>query len=89
MQIKPRNHNAVKTIKIAGLLKALSDMPQNWQPISTAPLDQDLELAVMENGDAHALVFSCRRAAQGWINASTGKLIEVNPTHWRDWREKV
>jgi hypothetical protein len=61
-------------------------MPQTiWQPIWTAPLDHDLELAVIEDGDAHALAFRCRRAVQGWINAATGKPIDVNPTHWRDW----
>ena len=65
-------------------------MPHSpWHPIATAPLDRDLEIAVMEGGDVHALVVSCRRSSQGWVNAVTGKLIDVNPTHWREWGDAV
>ena len=28
-----------------------------WQPISTAPYERDLELAVMDKDEPHALVF--------------------------------
>ncbi|AMN45013.1 hypothetical protein [Rhodoplanes sp. Z2-YC6860] len=59
----------------------------DWHPIATAPFDRDLELAVVEHGDAHALVVRCRRLRHGWANAETGKPLDVNPTHWRDWRE--
>lgn len=61
----------------------------NWHPIATAPFDRDLELAVVEAGDAHALVVRCRRIRDGWANAITGKPVDVNPTHWRDWQEKA
>lgn len=60
-----------------------------WQPISTAPFDRDLELAVVENADAHALVFRCRRRPHGWVNAVTGKRIDIDPTHWREWQEET
>ena len=34
----------------------------DWQPISTAPFDRDLELAVFDTaGQVHALMFPCRR----------------------------
>jgi hypothetical protein len=56
-----------------------------WQSIETAPFDRDLELSVIENSDTHVLVFRCRRVAKGWINAVTGKPIDVRPTHWREW----
>ena len=56
-----------------------------WKPIATAPFDRDLELAVIESGDAHALVFPCRRVVGGWIKASTRERLEIRPTHWRDW----
>jgi hypothetical protein len=63
-------------------------MPNSkWQPISTAPFERDLELAVIEDNEAHALVFRCRRASYGWINAESGKLIDISPTHWREWRD--
>jgi len=60
-----------------------------WRPIATAPFDRDLELAVVEDGDAHALVVRCRRIRHGWANAINGKPMDVNPTHWRDWQEKA
>jgi hypothetical protein len=56
-----------------------------WQPITSAPRDRDLEVAVLEGTEVHALVVRCRRTSQGWVNAATGKMIEVDPTHWRDW----
>jgi hypothetical protein len=57
----------------------------SWHPISTAPFDCDLELAVIDGGGTHALVFRCRRARIGWINALTSKRIDIDPTHWRKW----
>jgi hypothetical protein len=59
-----------------------------WQPISTAPFDRDLELAVLNGDGAHALVFPCRRILDSWINSQTRVRIEVRPTHWRDWNER-
>jgi hypothetical protein len=58
-----------------------------WQPISTAPFDRDLELAVLDRQGPHALVFPCRRILEGWINSQTGARIDVQPTHWRNWDE--
>jgi hypothetical protein len=57
----------------------------SWHPIATAPYDCDLELAVVEGNDAHALVFRCRRARSGWVNATTGQRLNIDPTHWRQW----
>ena len=43
-----------------------------WQQIETAPVDRDLELAVMDEEGQHALVFACRRRLDGgWIDAAT------------------
>jgi len=58
-----------------------------WQPITSAPYNQDLELAVIERDDTHALVFPCRRTRDGWTDAVTGKRVAVNPTHWRVWQD--
>ncbi len=60
-----------------------------WEPISTAPFDRDLELAVFDKrGAHHALVFSCRRILGGWMNAAAKQRVEVHPTHWREWQEQ-
>jgi hypothetical protein len=59
-----------------------------WQPISTAPFDRDVELAVIDKDAPHALVFPCRRIPGGWLNSGSNRWISVNPTHWREWVEK-
>lgn len=56
-----------------------------WQPISTAPFDRDLELAVIEEDGPHALVFPCRRVLIGWTKSATRERVDVSPTHWRIW----
>jgi hypothetical protein len=58
-----------------------------WQPISTAPFDRDLGLAVIDQNGEHVLVFPCRRILRGWINAETKLQINVRPSHWREWQE--
>jgi len=60
----------------------------DWQPISTAPFERDLELAVIDQDGPHALVFPCRRVLSGWIGAQSKHRIEVRPTHWRAWGAK-
>jgi hypothetical protein len=56
-----------------------------WEDFSTAPFDRDLELAVIEGSRVHQLVFACRRAPDGWINAQTNQRVIISPTHWRLW----
>lgn len=65
----------------------MTDLNVQWMDIATAPPDRDLELAVLDKDGAHALAFPCRRAGAQWINAKTRRLIDVRPTHWREWRE--
>lgn len=61
----------------------------SWEPIASAPFDRDLQVAVVEGEDVHALVIRCRRARQGWVSATTGKPIDVRPTHWREWAQSA
>jgi hypothetical protein len=56
-----------------------------WHPISTAPFDRDLELAVMDKDGHHALVFPCRRILTSWIKSATKERVDISPTHWRTW----
>ena len=58
-----------------------------WQPIWTAPFDQDLELAVIDDDGPHPLVFPCRRILEGWMNVETEEHVYVQPTHWRPWTQ--
>jgi hypothetical protein len=63
------------------------DLGVEWKPIATAPFDCDVELAVIEYDEVHALVFPYRRILRGWASAETKKLIDdIHPTHWRNWQ---
>jgi hypothetical protein len=59
----------------------------DWQPISTAPFDRELQLAVIDAHGTHMLIFPCRRVLHGWVNAKTGAPVVVSPTHWREWND--
>jgi hypothetical protein len=63
----------------------LSDTDPEWQTMATVPCDRDLELAVIDADGIHRLVFPCRRARIGWMNAKTSARVGVRPTHWRQW----
>jgi hypothetical protein len=56
-----------------------------WQPISLAPFDRNLELAVINYQGTHALVFPCRRILGGWLKSEINERVDVRPTHWREW----
>ena len=56
-----------------------------WLPVSSAPFDRDLEVAVIDGDGPHTLVFPCRRILGSWINAETKERLHVHPTHWREW----
>jgi hypothetical protein len=57
----------------------------DWQPITTAPFGRSIELAVIDANEVHTLVFPCRRAPSGWVNADSNAPVNVHPTHWREW----
>ncbi len=59
-----------------------------WIPISSAPFDRDIEVAVINGDGEHALAFPCRRILGGWMNAKTIEQIAIHPTHWREWRHE-
>jgi hypothetical protein len=52
------------------------------------PTDADLMLAVDDGDGLVVLEFPCRWVDGCWKAARTGRLIEVHPTHWREWFEE-
>ena len=73
-------------MKIKAELQILpDDFQMEWQRITTAPFDRDLEVAVIDGRGPHTLIFPCRRVLHGWIKAGTKESVDVHPTHWREW----
>jgi len=64
-----------------------SVLMREWHPILTAPLGRNLQLSVHENEEVHSLVFPCRQTERGWVDASKGTPVLVDPTHWREWAD--
>lgn len=59
-----------------------------WQPIqdlTDVPADREVGLAVFARGEFHALVFPCRRVGQSWVDAKSGRSVDIRPTHWKEW----
>jgi hypothetical protein len=65
------------------------DNDGEWQRIASAPFDRELQLAVIDYRGTHALIFPCRRILDGWVKADTKERIDVQPTHWREWKESL
>jgi hypothetical protein len=63
-------------------------LTEKWLPISIAPSDDDLEACVIENGEVYAVAFPCLRIGDAWVDASTRKRIDIQPTHWRLWTRR-
>jgi len=51
------------------------------------PSDGDLEVCVMDKRGSHALVFPVLKSGTDWVDASTKKRIDIQPTHWRKWSD--
>ena len=64
------------------------NIPEKWLLVSIAQVDRDLEVCVIDRDGTHILVFPCRRRGTEWIDASTKKRIDIEPTHWRLWTEE-
>jgi hypothetical protein len=61
--------------------------PDKWLPVSIAPSDADLEVSVMDKASIHALVFPVRKSGTDWVDASTKRRVDIEPTHWRKWTD--
>jgi hypothetical protein len=55
--------------------------------VSEVPPGRDLRLAVINDDGVHALVFPCRKSPTGWVDARSGRIVEVYPSHWQDWED--
>ena len=63
-------------------------VPAEWLPVTIAPSDADLEVCVLDYDEiVHALVSPCRKNKTEWVDASTKRHIDIQPTHWRKCTE--
>jgi hypothetical protein len=53
------------------------DTAVDWKPISIAPFDRNVELAVIDRDGPHTLVFPCRRILCGWAKVETKRRIDA------------
>jgi hypothetical protein len=53
--------------------------------MNAIPTNRDLMLGVATADGLVALEFPCHFVDGCWINADTGHLADVHPTHWREW----
>ena len=62
-----------------------------WHFIFEAlPKDQPVTLAVLDEGGFFALEFPCRYSGDGrWIDLTSGRVVDVRPTHWREWASRL
>jgi len=63
------------------------DERTDWQRAAIAPFDRHLELAVIGAAGIDTIAFPCRRVLKGWVAAGTSEPLNVQPTHWREWRD--
>ena len=59
----------------------------NWLPILIAPPNADLEVCVVDSHGIHELVSACRKCGTEWVDVSTKKYLDIQPTHWRKWAD--
>jgi hypothetical protein len=59
-----------------------------WNPVvalTDIPKDRDLRLGVLDGQTIHTLVFPCRIQDHVWVDAKTGRSVEIYLTHWQEW----
>jgi hypothetical protein len=60
-----------------------------WNPIETAPFDEEIALQVTDGrGGPYTLRWPCRLTASGWINSRKGTPLEVTPLRWKPYLDR-
>ncbi len=61
---------------------------EEWHPIATAPMEQDLKVRLEDSVGRYVLLFPCRLVPErGWINSWLKTPLVADPVDWRDWDE--
>jgi hypothetical protein len=67
--------------------KPVVEARNDWQPVSIAPLDRNVQVGITFKNGILAIFFPCRRTEAGWINAIVKAPLLHDPACWREWRE--
>jgi hypothetical protein len=57
-----------------------------WNPIESAPFDEDVTLRVTDaRGEPYSLKNPCRLTPAGWVSSGKGTPLAVTPLQWRPY----
>jgi hypothetical protein len=60
-----------------------------WNPMETAPFDEDIALQVTDGRSGpYTLHWPCRLTSSGWINSRKGTPLEVTPVRWKPYLDR-
>jgi hypothetical protein len=66
----------------------LAGADKEWQPISKAPVGQELQVRLEDPIGQYVLLFPCKLVSgQGWINSRLETPLPADPVDWRYWDE--
>jgi hypothetical protein len=66
----------------------LAGNDKEWKPISTAPMEENLEVRLEDPFGRYVLLFPCKLiSGEGWINSWLETPLAANPVDWRYWDE--
>jgi hypothetical protein len=57
-----------------------------WQPIDTAPIEQDVMLIVTDGqGEPYSVLKPFKLTAAGWVSSGKGTPLGVTPLQWKPY----
>jgi hypothetical protein len=70
-------------------MRAAFFLMPGWNEPDTAPLDEEVILAVTDGqGEPYLLQSPCKRTADGWISSKNGTRLLVMPVKWRRYAKR-
>jgi hypothetical protein len=62
---------------------------KEWQPISIAPLNREVEVRLEDSLGRYPLFFPCKLVPdRGWMNSLLEVPLPFDPVDWRNWEQR-
>jgi hypothetical protein len=72
--------------RVGGGAMRVAQVNYGWNPIESAPLDEDVTLQVTDGrGGPYTLPGPCRLTASGWVSSGKGTPLAVTPEKWKPY----